>query len=136
MPTVKTPAVVFHPGFGQDRFGQLRVKAAFGPAHAALRGPDPKHSGKTIADWLRTVALEAARPIPDTTELLLAEVAATRYLVLNLFHASAKSAQDREPFLPETVLKIRESADARKHQTARKLIQDFVASDGKTRGER
>jgi len=95
-----------------------------------------KRSGKTLADWLRTVALEAARPIPDTTELLLAEVAATRYLVLNLFHASAKSAQDNEPFLPETMLKIRDSADVRKHQTARKLIQEFVASDGKTGGQR
>jgi len=35
-----------HPGFGQDRFGQLRVKAAFGPGTPALRGPDPKHSGR------------------------------------------------------------------------------------------
>jgi len=94
-----------------------------------------KQSGKTLAEWLREVALRAARPSPDVNELLLSELAATRYLILNLFHASAKSAQDNEPFLPETVLKIRESADARKHQTARKLIQEFVASEGKTGGQ-
>jgi len=66
-----------------------------------------KRSGKTLAEWFRAVALAAARPIPDTTELLLAEVAATRYLVLNLFHASAKAAQDNEPFLPEPYINSR-----------------------------
>jgi len=94
-----------------------------------------KQSGKTLAEWLREVALRAARPSPDVNELLLSELAATRYLLLNLFHASAKAAQNNEPFLPEAVLKIREAADARKLLTARKLIQEFVSSEGKTGGQ-
>jgi hypothetical protein len=95
-----------------------------------------KRSGKQLAAWLRDVALEAARPAPDTSELLLAEIAATRYLVLNLFHASATATQNGAHLTPETVLKIRDTADSRKQQTARKLIQDFVAAEIKTGGDR
>jgi hypothetical protein len=95
-----------------------------------------KRSGKQLAAWLREVALEAARPAPDTSELLLAEVVATRYMLLNLFHASATATQDGAHLTPETVLKIRETADARKQQTARKLLQDFVAAQIKTGGDR
>ena len=95
-----------------------------------------KRSGKSLADWLRTVALEAARPVPDVNELLLAEVAATRYLVLNLFHASAKATQNNEPFLPEAVLQIRDAADARKHPAAKKLLEEFRTPKDKTGGAR
>jgi hypothetical protein len=95
-----------------------------------------KRSGKQLAAWLRDVALEAARPTPDTSELLLAEVAATRFMLLNLFHASATAARDGAHLTPETVLKIRETADLRKQQTARKLLQDFVAAELKTGGDR
>jgi uncharacterized protein (DUF1778 family) len=94
-----------------------------------------KRSGKQLAAWLRDVALEAARPTPDTSELLLAEVAATRFMLLNLFHASATATQDGAHLTPETVLKIRETADSRKQQTARKLLQDFVAAEVKTGGD-
>jgi len=90
-----------------------------------------KQSGKTLAEWLREVALRAARPSRDVTELLLSELAATRYLLLNLFHASAKAAQNNEPFLPEAVLKIREAADARKLLTARKMLQEFLSPENK-----
>ena len=90
-----------------------------------------KQSGKTLAEWLREVALQAARPSPDVNELLLGELAATRYLLLNLFHASAKAAQNNEPFLPEAVLRIREAADARKLGTARKMLQDFLSPETK-----
>lgn len=69
-------------------------------------------------------------------ELLLSEVAATRYMLLNLFHASATATQDGAHLTPEAVLKIRETADSRKQQTARKLIQDFVAAGIKTGGDR
>jgi len=95
-----------------------------------------KRSGKQLAAWLRDVALEAARPAPDTSELLLAEIAATRYMLLNLFHASAAATQNGAHLTPETVLKIRETADSRKQQTARKLIQDFVSAGIKTGGDR
>lgn len=47
---MRKPAFILHPGLSHDRFGQLRVKAAFGPAESRrLRGPDPKHSGQNGA---------------------------------------------------------------------------------------
>ncbi len=95
-----------------------------------------KREGKSTSAWLRDVALEAARPAPDTTELVLAEVAATRFMLLNLFHASATATQDGTALTPEAVLKIRETADSRKQQTARKMLQDFVAAEGKGGGGR
>lgn len=95
-----------------------------------------KRTGKQLATWLRDVALEAVRPTLDTSELLLAEVAATRFMLLNLFHASATATQDGAHLTPETVLKIRETADSRKQQTARKLLQEFIGIEGKTGGQR
>jgi hypothetical protein len=45
---------------------------------------------KTVAEWLRDVALKASRQRPaDPIELLLAEQMATRYALLNLFQAAA-----------------------------------------------
>ena len=84
-----------------------------------------KRAGKSLADWLRTAALEAARPQPDVNELLLAELAATRFILVNLFHGSANAIANKEPFLPEDVLHVREKADARKHETARKMLREF-----------
>jgi len=89
-----------------------------------------KQSGKNVAEWLREVALRAARPSPDVNELLLGEIAAMRYALLNLFDASAKAAQRNEPLPPEDVLRIRDAADARKREQARKLLQDFLAETG------
>jgi len=89
-----------------------------------------KQSGKNVAEWLREVALRAARPSPDVNELLLGEIAAMRYALLNLFDASAKAAQRNEFLSSESVLKIRETADARKREQARKLLQDFLAEPG------
>ena len=88
-----------------------------------------KRSGKSLADWLRTAALEAARPVPDVNELLLAEITATRYALLSLFHASAKAEEKNERVSPEAVLKIREAADARKLPTAKKMLQEFRAAE-------
>ena len=90
-----------------------------------------KRAGKTLAEWLREVALRAARPSPaDPVELLLQELAATRYMLLNLFHASAQMEQQGLQLLPEAVLKVRDAADARKGATARKLLADFLAGEG------
>ena len=95
-----------------------------------------KQSGKNVAEWLREVALRAARPSPDVNELLLGEIAATRYLVLNLFDASAKAALKNETLPPGDVLKIRDAADSRKGTTARKLLQEFMAPSAKNGGAR
>ena len=88
-----------------------------------------KLSGKSLAEWLRDTALLEARQRPaDPVEVILAEVCATRYMVLNLFHATAQAALEGKQLLPETVLKIRETADSQKSIKARKLLQDSPVS--------
>ena len=63
-------------------------------------------------------------------ELLLAEQSATRYMILNLFHATAQANAEGKHLLPDSVLKIRDQANARKLESARKLIADFLAQGG------
>jgi hypothetical protein len=88
-----------------------------------------KRSGKSLAEWLRDTALVDARQRPaDPVEVVLAEVCATRYMLLNLFHSTAQAAAEGKQLLPESVLKIRETADAQKGTKARKLLQDSSAS--------
>jgi hypothetical protein len=64
----------------------------------------------------------------------LAELMATRYALLNLFHATAlagtegkQAGTEGKQLLPDSVLKIRDQADAQKRQKAHKLLQDFFA---------
>jgi hypothetical protein len=88
-----------------------------------------KRSGKSLAEWLRDTALTEARQRPaDPVEVVLAEVCATRYMLLNLFHATAQAASEAKQLLPETVLKIRETADAQKSAKAQKLLQEASVS--------
>jgi uncharacterized protein (DUF1778 family) len=88
-----------------------------------------KRSGKSLAEWLRDTALTEARQRPaDPVEVVLAEVCATRYMLANLFHATAQAASEGKLLLPETVLKIRETADAQKATKAHKLLQDSSVS--------
>ena len=92
-------------------------------------------SGKTLAVWLRELALKAARERPaDPTELLLAEVMALRYMLLNLFHGSATAQAEGKYLLPESVVKIRDRAEARKLADARKLLTDFLTGEDATGG--
>jgi len=87
--------------------------------------------GKSLAEWLRELALKTARQRPaDPMELLLSEVSATRYLLLNLFHATAQANAEGKHLLPDSVLKIRDQADVRKLESARKLMADFLAQRG------
>jgi hypothetical protein len=89
-----------------------------------------RRAGQSLAEWLRENALREARQRPgDPAELLLAEVAATRYMLLNLFHATALAHAEGRHLLPDSVLKIRETADARKLAQARKMLQDFFAAE-------
>ena len=88
-------------------------------------------AGMTLAEWLRELALKAARERPaDPTELVLAEVSALRYMLLNFFHATAQANAEGKHLLPESVLKIRDQADVRKLESARKLLADFLAQGG------
>jgi hypothetical protein len=94
-------------------------------------------AGQGLSEWLRETALRAARLRPaDPAELVLAEVWAVRYALLNLFHAAAQAASEGRQLLPDSILKIRDQADARKLQQARKLLADFFAPEGTERSEK
>src|ERR1700691_5215226 len=87
-----------------------------------------ERDGKSLAEWLRELALRSARERPgDPIELLLAELMATRYALLNLFHATALATAEGKQLLADSVIKIRDQADAQKLQKARKLLHDFFA---------
>ena len=93
--------------------------------------------GKSLAEWLRELALKTARQRPaDPMELLLSEVSATRYMLLNLFHATAQANAESKHLLAESVLKIRDQANARKLADARKMLADFLIGEGGTGGQK
>src|SRR5271157_1085102 len=93
-----------------------------------------ERAGQALSEWLRRTALSAARLRPaDPAELVLAELWALRYTLLNLFHAAAGAAAEGRQLSPDSVLKIRDQADARKIQQARKLLDDFFARGRKER---
>jgi hypothetical protein len=88
---------------------------------------------KSLAEWLRELALRSARLRPaDPVELLLAEQLATQYILLNLFHATALAGMEGKQFLPDSVLRIRDQANAQKLQKARKLLHDFFSQEGES----
>ena len=85
-------------------------------------------AGKSLSEWLRDLTLKTVRqgpPVP--TELLLEEVAALRYIVLNLFAAMAQAGEKNTVLASASVPGIRDAADSRKRAAALKLIQEFVA---------
>jgi hypothetical protein len=85
-------------------------------------------ANQSLAEWLRETALRAARQRPaDPIELLLAEVWALRYTLLNLFHSNAKAATEGTRMVPDSIAKIRDQADAVKLQKAHKILADFLA---------
>jgi hypothetical protein len=61
----------------------------------------PSATGKSLAEWLRELALRSARERPaDPIELLLAELMAARYALLSLFHATALAGGEGKQLLP------------------------------------
>ena len=95
-----------------------------------------KRDGKTLAEWLRATVLREARQRPaDPVELILAELSATRSMLLNCFLLTAQAGAEGKQLLPETVLKIRDKVDALKLQKARKMLQGFWAQDGQNGGK-
>ena len=79
-------------------------------------------------EWWRALVLRSAREWrADPIELLLAELMATCCALRNLFHATALAGAEGKQLLPDSVLKIRDQADAQKRQKARRLLQDFFA---------
>ena len=95
-----------------------------------------ERAGKQTSEWLRETALGAARKRPaDPMELLLAEVWAMRHSLLSLFYAGAQATIEARPLLPESVLKIRDGADARKLEQARRMLANFSAQRTKEGAE-
>ena len=124
--------------FGEEAKPGFRTKTAatrltpeeLGEIEAAAEG-----AGQARSEWLRGTALRAARERPaDPAELVLAEIWAVRYTLLNLFHAAAEAAAEGGQLAPDSVLKIRDQADARKLQQSRKLLDDFFAREAKQKG--
>src|SRR5664279_6008267 len=116
--------------FGEEakpRFRTKTVATRLTPAELAEIEATAEGAGQALSEWLRETALRAARErTADPAELVLAEVWAVRYALLNLFHSGAQAASEGRQMLPDSVLKIRDEADARKLQQARKLLDDFL----------
>ncbi|MGC2477544.1 MAG: hypothetical protein WA485_24615 [Candidatus Sulfotelmatobacter sp.] len=123
--------------FGEEAKPGFRTKTAatrLTPEELAEIEAAAESAGQALSEWLRGTALRAARPRPaDPVELVLAEVWAMRYALLNLFHAASQAASEGTQLSPDSVLKIREQADARKLHQARKLLEEFIAREGKER---
>ena len=95
-----------------------------------------ERAGKPLSEWLRETALAASRRRPsDPIELVLAELWAVRFALLSLFHAGAQATAEGKPLLPDSVLTIRDRADARKLEQARQMLADFVAQAAENRSE-
>jgi|GEM_PF-813217 len=71
-----------------------------------------ERDGKSLAEWLRELALRSARERPaDPIELLFAELMAARYALLSLFHATALAGGEGKQLLADSVLKIRDTLE-------------------------
>ena len=94
-------------------------------------------AGQSLAEWLRETALHAARQRPaDPIEVLLAEVWALRYTVLNLFHSEAKATSEGTQLQPDSIVKIRDQADTMKLQKAHKILADFFVLTQASRADK
>jgi hypothetical protein len=94
-----------------------------------------ERAGKQPSEWLRETVLTAARERPsDPMELLLAEVWAVRNVLLSLFHVGAQATAEGKPLLPESVLKIRDGADRKKLEQARRMLTDFLSKRSEESG--
>jgi hypothetical protein len=117
------------PGFRTKTAATRLTSQELGEIEAAAES-----AGQVLSEWLRETALRAARQRPaDPSELVLAELWAVRYALLNLFNAAAEAAVEGRQLLPDSVLKIRDQADARKLHQARTLLEDFFARESKER---
>ncbi len=123
--------------FGEEAKPGFRTKTAamrLTPEELVEIESAAEDAGKAVSEWLRETSLRAARQrLPDPAELVLAELWAVSYALLNLFHAAAQAASEGRQLLPDSILKIRDQADTRKLQQARKLLEDFFVTEGKKR---
>jgi hypothetical protein len=119
------------PGFRTKTISTRLTSGELGEVESAAQ-----RAGKQPSEWLRQMALTAARERPfDPIELLLAEVWAVRQVLLTIFHAGAQATAEGKPLLPESVVKIRDRADAKKLEQARKMLVDFLGQQTQYGGE-
>ena len=125
--------------FGEEakpRFRTKTVATRLTPAELAEIEDAAEGAGQVVSEWLRETALRGARArSADPAELVLAELWAVRYTLLNLFHAAAQASAEGSQLLPDSILKIRDQSDARKRQQAHKLLEDFLAPKRKERSQ-
>ena len=125
--------------FGEEakpRFRTKTVATRLTPAELAEIEAAAEGAVQAVSEWLRETGLRGARArAADPAELVLAELWAVRYTLLNLFHAAAQAAAEGSQLLPDSILKIRDQSDARKRQQAHKLLEDFLAPKGKERSQ-
>ncbi len=127
-------STVSAPEHARPSFRTKTVATRLTPAELAEVESAAEKAAKPLSEWLRETALRTARQQPaDPLELLLAEMWAMRYVLLNHFHAGALAAAEGKQIFPDSILKVRDEADARKLQHAQKLIEDFVRFQEKNR---
>ncbi len=96
-----------------------------------------EEAGKPLSEWLREAALTAARKrSSDPNELLLAEIWAMRFALLSLFQIGAQATLEGKPLSPESVVRIRDRADARKLEESRRMLADFMVQQVEGGGEK
>lgn len=119
----------------KPRFRTKIVSMRLTPDELAEIETAAEGAGQSLAEWQRETILRAARQrAADPSELVLAEIWALRYALLNLFQAGAEAASEDKQLLPDSIIKIRNQADARKFQQARKLLAEFLAQGTKLGG--
>ena len=136
-PQIQAP-LPFKDSSAKEAKAEFRTKIVsmrLSPAELVEVEAAAEDAGQSLAEWQRETILRAARQrAADPVELLLAEVWALRYALLNLFQAGAQAATEGKQLLPDSILEIRDQADARKLQQARKLLAEFLAQGAKQVG--
>ncbi len=121
---------------GKAGFRTKTIATRLTPEEIAEVESAAERAGKPLSEWLRDAALTAAREQPsDPNELLLAEIWATRYALLSLFHAGAQATLEGKPLSQESVVRIRDRADARKLEEASHMLSNFLARQAEESGE-
>ncbi len=132
-PRVPSPANVSAPASDEAKpgFRTKTISTRITPEELSEVEAAAERDGKSLSEWFRELVLKTARQRPaDPAELLLAEVWALRYALLHLFHSGAEAAQEEKRMPPESILEIRDEADALKFREARKMLEKFLAQGG------
>ena len=120
-PLSTAPAPADKPGFRTKSLGTRLTPEELKEVEAAA-----ERVGKNASEWVREAVLKAARPSePAPTELLLEELAALRYIVLNVFDATAQAAEKNQPLAPGSVGRLPEAARSREPAAGKKGVEEF-----------